>query len=226
MKKLIPSVLLAVLLSLGLLSAAIWLPATSSRLMCALMARFAPPETTGLPAEDYPAMTKMITGYLRGGNEPFQYTYTLDGTDYLAFHDYEQQHMDDVQGLFRLCRFVMWLGTGAVLLWGFALRGRQRWFSLRVMQGTLLTLLAAVTVLAVVAVIDFDALFILFHKVAFTNDLWLLDPRTDMLIRLMPTDFFVTYAAIIGCLWLLGMVGLLVISAIPSAKQKKGSEIP
>ena len=117
-------------------------------------------------------------------------------------------------------------GTGAVLLWGFALRGRQRWFSLRAMQGTLLTLLAAVTVLAVVAVIDFDALFILFHKVAFTNDLWLLDPRTDMLIRLMPTDFFVTYAAIIGCLWLLGMVGLLVISAIPSAKQKKGSEIP
>jgi integral membrane protein (TIGR01906 family) len=32
--------------------------------------------------------------------------------------------------------------------------------------------------------------FVLFHKVMFTNDLWLLDPATDKLIVLLPLQFF------------------------------------
>ena len=44
--------------------------------------------------------------------------------------------------------------------------------------------------LLVWGVISFDSLFTAFHKLAFTNDLWLLDARTDMLIRLMPGTFF------------------------------------
>ena len=81
---------------------------------------------------------------------------------------------------------------------------------MRTFRRTLIAILAAVTLIIIAACIDFDSLFVLFHKVAFTNDLWLLDPRTDLLIRLMPIEFFISYAAIIGGLWLLGMVGLLV----------------
>ena len=67
------------------------------------------------------------------------------------------------------------------------------------------------------------SLFILFHKLVFTNDLWLLDPRTDLLIRLMPIEFFISYAAIIGGLWLLGMAGLLILATIRIKKmQDKG----
>ena len=71
-------------------------------------------------------------------------------------------------------------------------------------------LVAAVTIVIILACVDFSSLFVLFHKLAFTNDLWLLDPQTDLLIRLMPLEFFISYAAIIGCCWLLGMVGLLI----------------
>ena len=226
MKKTIPSVILAIMLSLGLLAIAIYLPATNNRLMLHLMERWAPAEDTGLPAEEYPGMVEMITDYLRGGNEPFQYTYTMNGMDYLAFHDYEQQHMEDVQDLFRLCRFVAWLGTGAAILYGFALRKNRQWFSPRTMLGTLLTELVAVTLIAVVSVLNFDGVFEFIHRIAFNNQLWMLNPRTDMLIRLMPSGFFATYAAIIGVLWLAELVAVLFISAIPSAKQKKGSEIP
>ena len=80
---------------------------------------------------------------------------------------------------------------------------------MRTFRRTLIAILAVVTLIIIAACIDFGSLFILFHKVAFTNDLWLLDPRTDLLIRLMPIEFFVSYAAIIGGLWLLGMTGLL-----------------
>ena len=47
------------------------------------------------------------------------------------------------------------------------------------------------------AAVDFDGLFIAFHRVFFTNDLWLLDPGKHLLIQLMPTAFFFAYAGII-----------------------------
>lgn len=88
---------------------------------------------------------------------------------------------------------------------------------------TLIAVLAVVTAVIILACIDFNSLFVLFHQIAFTNDLWLLNPQTDLLIRLMPIEFFISYAAIIGGLWLLGMVILLVISTIRINKmQDKG----
>ena len=66
----------------------------------------------------------------------------------------------------------------------------------------------------------FNSLFVLFHKVAFTNDLWLLNPQTDLLIRLMPIEFFISYAAIIGCCWLLGMLAMLIFATIRIRKLK------
>ena len=50
-----------------------------------------------------------------------------------------------------------------------------------------LLLLAA---LAAYIALDFESAFILMHRLLFTNDLWLLDPRTDLLICLMPEPMF------------------------------------
>ena len=51
--------------------------------------------------------------------------------------------------------------------------------------------------LALIGVIstDFSKYFIVFHKIFFTNDLWILDPRTDMLINIVPEGFFFDTAA-------------------------------
>ncbi|MBE5809802.1 MAG: TIGR01906 family membrane protein [Clostridiales bacterium] len=214
------SILLALLMSIGLLAAAIYLPATANWVMRPLMEHYAPPEDTHLPAEEYAPVADMITRYLKGGNDAFQHVFTVDGTEYAAFNQKEQHHMADVQDLFRLCRFVAWLGWGIVILGGLSARRNLDW---RPFRRTLIAILAAVTVIVILACIDFDSLFVLFHKVAFTNDLWLLDPRTDLLIRLMPIEFFISYAAIIGGIWLLGMAAMLVISTIRIKKmQDKG----
>jgi len=39
-------------------------------------------------------------------------------------------------------------------------------------------------------IINFNATFILFHKIFFRNDLWILDPRTDYLLIMFPERFF------------------------------------
>ena len=218
MKTTILAILAALLMSIGLLAAAIYIPATASWVMLPLMERFAPPEDTLLPAEEYAPVVSMITRYLQGDEIPFQHVFTVDGAEYAAFNAKEQQHMADVQDLFGLCRWIGWGCTGAVVLIGLALRKNMHW---RTFRRTLLVILGIVTAVSALACIDFDSLFVLFHKVAFTNDLWLLNPQTDLLIRLMPIEFFVSYAAIIGGMWLAGMAAMLVVSTIIINKPNK-----
>ena len=70
------------------------------------------------------------------------------------------------------------------------------------------------------AAVDFDGLFVTFHRVAFRNDGWLLDPRTDLLIRLMPEQLFVRMGirgGIAAAVWVL----LLYIAAEALKGKKK-----
>lgn len=211
---------LALLLSVTALAGVVYLLGTSQTVMLRLMQRYASPESSGLPAAEYPAMAEMITAYLRGEQETFQLVYTVDGAEYLAFHDYEQQHMADVQELFTLCRSVLFggLAASAALLAFLLMRGDSR--CVRSVTGGLMTVLVLVTIIAVQAVIDFDGMFRFFHRIAFDNNLWMLNPRTDLLIRLMPTGFFVSYAAMIGLGWLAMMVAAVFTTGLLERRMK------
>ena len=61
------------------------------------------------------------------------------------------------------------------------------------------------------ALIDFDTLFLLFHKVAFRNDDWLFDPVTDPIINMLPEEFFMQCAFIIVGTMLIGVITVLII---------------
>lgn len=199
---------LAISAALALLTLLTDALAGSPQLMLSLMERYAPPENTGLAAEDYPQAAAMIAGYLSGETDTFQLSATVNGTETEeAFGSREQTHMADVRGLFQLDRAVA-LGAVALSLLCvtvcYVLRRPDRQ-ALRGFRDGLRGMLTVLAALMVWGAVDFDSLFILFHRLAFTNDLWLLDPATDLLIRLMPTDFFVHYAALIGGSWLGGL---------------------
>ena len=72
------------------------------------------------------------------------------------------------------------------------------------------------------AAVDFNSLFVLLHRLLFSNELWLMDPQTDLIILLMPESFFVLLSAQLGWLmlrffWPLGLIlaALLYISFKP-----------
>ncbi len=217
MEKKLLTLFLTLALSVWLLSSAILMLGGSDGLMLRLMRHYAPAAQTGLPDSEYPAVAEMITDYLWGSTDEFQHRYTRSGGEILAFNQKEQQHMADVQGLFDLCWKVELISMlpNVLLPW----LTRKKWFARGLRKG-LLCVLGAVGLIALWAAIDFESLFILFHRIAFTNDLWLLDPRTDLLIRLMPTEFFVAYAAIIGTVWAAAM-GLIILILTLFIKRKK-----
>lgn len=215
--KQVSAALSALLLCVAMLAAIIYGAGTSAGIMKALMRHHAPPEETGLPAEQYAPMAQMITSYLKGEGD-FQLVYNVRDAEIVAFNTREQTHMTDVQGLFRLCSSVS-LGSAMLTLVGWLATRREPAFW-RIVRRAVCCVLACVACLMLLATIDFDSLFILFHRIAFTNELWLLDPRTDLLIRLMPIEFFISYAVLIGGVWAMMMGLLLVLSTVQLRKQR------
>ncbi|MGN0972299.1 MAG: DUF1461 domain-containing protein [Aristaeellaceae bacterium] len=206
--------LLAIALATLMLASLIDGMGTSSPLMLSIMRRVAPAETTGLPEAEYPGMARMITAYLAGATDTFQYSWTdADGVTYLAFRDNEQQHMADCRALFVLCRGVAMAAMAAVCVTLGVCLALRAWR--KEAQGFLMgggCVLALAAGLCLWGLIDFDSLFVLFHRISFDNGLWLMDPASNLLIRLMPLRFFITYAALLGVSWLGGMLLTLLLA--------------
>ena len=206
------------------LAAAVYGTAGDGDLLAREMRRHAPPETTGLPETEYTGVGRMTAGYLTGREETFQYVFSdAEGRRFVCFQPHEAAHMADCRGLIGLAGRLRWIAAAAALLpaaAGAVLR-RRRPFAGGMLAG-LCGAAAVFTGITVWALADFDGLFVTFHRLAFTNDGWLLDPRTDLLIRLMPVNFFVTLGAGI-LVWVL-IAGLVLLGAakiVQNCKMKR-----
>ena len=139
----------------------------------------------GISEEELIALDADLASYLEGDAS------ALDGS---PFNERELAHMADCFDLFVLLRRVL-LAAGiaaAVLLAGSSLLG-IRTYARAALMGAL-ALLGLIAVVGIWGIVDFDSLFTAFHHLLFSNDLWLLDPRTDLLIRICPQSMFSTMA--------------------------------
>ena len=185
--------LLAWAVILFALVAAVYGMGGNGDLLARKMLFYAPPENTGLPEAEYPGVARMTAAYLTGREETFQYVFSdAEGNRFLCFQDHEADHMADCRNLIGLAGTLRWVAGGlALLLAGTGiLSGRRKAFSGGIFTGLCAAALVFVGLTAW-ALADFDGLFVTFHRVAFTNEGWLLNPRTDLLIRLMPVNFFI-----------------------------------
>lgn len=215
-------VLCSILFLVGLLCGVTLAVAGDTAHMNALFFRYADPAITGIDTAEYPAMAERITAYLLGKADTFQTTLSVHGQIREAFSEKELAHMQDVRNLFALCRTISQVCLAALFLMALAV---FRFNDLRapLARSYLFTSLGIVLLagaLAVWAAVDFHTLFTDFHHLFFTNDLWLLNPYQDLLLQLMPTGFFIDYAARIGLYWLLGAV-LPALAAILYLKRRK-----
>ena len=176
-------------------AAAVYHIAGDGSLMAAEMRRHTSPEMTGLPDEQYPGMGQMIAEYLTGDQPVFQYSFSDDdGNLTVCFQVHEVDHMADCRQLIGMAGRIRWILAAAALVLigtGAVMRKQRRSFAAGMIMGFGLSAAACIAIL-IWGYISFDSLFTVFHKLLFTNDGWILDTRTDMLIRLMPTSFFIS----------------------------------
>lgn len=142
-------------------------------------------EAAGKTQEELDRVNQDIVIYLQNG-EPSRMT------DH--FGDRESAHMVDVYALFSLARIICLVSAAAMAGLFVARRHAERPQSDRVAwvaQAVVFLLLAA---LALFAIQSWQSVFTTFHHLFFRNDLWLLDPDTDLMIQMMPAPFFMGMA--------------------------------
>lgn len=81
-------------------------------------------------------------------------------------------------------------------------------------------------VIGTFALINFDALFLIFHKLTFSNNDWLFDPETDPIINLLPEAYFMDCALVIVGVMLIGAAVSLVIYFVMKKKNKTVNLLP
>ena len=148
------------------------------------------PEAADVTQEEMERLDGMLADYLAGDEA------ALDGA---PFNEKERTHMRDVLGLFDLARAV----RNALLACAVALLAAGLWLArgarlLPMCFVGLAALLLPLGAFAVWAAADFSGAFTFFHKALFANDLWRLNPETDLLLRLLPEQLFADFAGVIA----------------------------
>jgi integral membrane protein (TIGR01906 family) len=146
---------------------------------------------TGYTTEELATATDAILSDLVFG--PPDFDVAVNGEVVLA--EREQGHMRDVRTVFT----GLWLlaGVSIVLLLVASLRMQRAVVWRGVRQGAL-TLAGAVVVIGVVALVAFDALFDLFHRIFFPGGSYTFDPATERLVQLFPFAFWQETALVVG----------------------------
>lgn len=180
---------------------------------------------------DLLSVTDEMMAYLRGSRDDLNIDTVVDGMPREFFNAREKAHMADVRNLFlgglALRRLCLFLAAASVALLALLKVPLKHLLPRMLCAGTVL-FLGVTALLAGIISTDFTKYFIIFHKIFFTNDLWQLDPRTDLLINIVPEPFFMDTAARIGITFFLmtGALFLLCLACILRERRrgKSGAE--
>lgn len=146
---------------------------------------------TGINSQQLQQVAQQMIGYFNGSADTPQVVVTVNGTDRPLYNEKELFHLEDVCNILRL--FTRLLVASIILFIAVVIYlylSRKLYELLKAVQVGAIITSALTGALIVWAIIDFNSLFLLFHYVSFSNDLWILDPAKDYLIMLFPEGFF------------------------------------
>lgn len=184
-------------------------------------------QTTGIAEAELEKAAKGLISYFNSDEEFINITVVKDGKPFVLFNQREIIHLKDVKGLIQLdyrllaVTLIYVLGYAVVsLIW----RRKRYWRRLAwgLVGGGSLTL-ALMMALGLGVLLGFDQLFLQFHFISFTNELWWLNPATDYLIMLFPQGFFYDAALLCTIATALGALVLGGLGASYLVRSRKGS---
>lgn len=161
---------------------------------------------SGLPMSEVERSAAELRAYFNDDSERFNLKVLRDGQSVDLFSDREVEHLVDVKDLVQNVYRAQAIALGfclvyvvSVFVWAREMPVRA--LAYRVMVAAIATL-GLLIAFGSVAAVGFDSLWTRFHRIAFTNNLWQLDPATDRLIQMFPepfwqdTTFFVAFLTV------------------------------
>ncbi|HAA37883.1 MAG TPA: TIGR01906 family membrane protein [Firmicutes bacterium] len=205
MKKLL-LLLLAVLLPLVVLLTTIQLIVNNDGFFAQQYIINEVPAATQIELSELLRITDEIQAYLFGRRPDFLIEGVVNGVQRQVFNAREIAHMKDVQLLFAKGVRLRNLSAVIVILLLLWLWLKDRAAFYRALWVSAVVFFAAAVLGSLLLYLDFNRYFVLFHEIFFDNDLWILDPQTSILIRMVPLNFFMQTVKQLGILTALQML--------------------
>jgi integral membrane protein (TIGR01906 family) len=171
---------------------------------------------TGFADADLRVATDAILADLIVG--PPDFDVALDGTPVL--NERERAHMRDVRGVF-LAFFAVAVGAVIAAL-VIARRSDHPSRVWRAIRGGAMGLVAALAIAGATALVAFEALFELFHRLFFSGGTYTFDPGTERLVQLFPFQFWQETAIAVG---VVASIVALLVAAVAHARSNRGDSL-
>lgn len=174
--------------------------------------------------DDVMYVTHEMMDYLRGEEDTLSVITTVEGKEQDFFNEQDRFHMGEVRNLFiggLNIRIGACVAAVVCILFLIITRAdikkilpRSYWIALGVTG-------AAVLLIGIAAVVNFNAVFVQFHHIFFDNDLWIFDPAEDYMIRMLPEGLFYDMVMRIGAIFVVSLMAVLALSFVPKILGRK-----
>lgn len=166
----------------------------------------------GLDQDKLDLVTSDLLDYLKEGDNKLLEPH---------FNDREILHMEDVFDLYEGGRTLIGVFLGLfALVYLIGLRTDKAGF-ISFMPRALVLSLGLFALVGLVLVGNFSENFVKFHLMFFDNDLWILNPETDLMIRMLPEHIFESIVMRVGKISIIGLLLMEVIFLLIKRKVGK-----
>ena len=166
---------------------------------------------TGINENDLFLVVDNIQDFFKEkSNEKINMVIYISGIKKNLFNSKEIQHMIDVKNLIlniKLFNYLLWVAALILLLIKISLSKEKILISLLSITRSYFIYSVAILISTLILIaLSFRWIFYFFHIISLDNNLWILDPRTDYLIKIFEEVFFMDAAIFIGILTLFSSI--------------------
>ncbi len=179
-------------------------------------------KVVSIDKKDMPLVIDRLSGYVVGRYHFFNYQLKIDGKMQDVYGRREILHMADVRKIFDFTRYAAAAIALFITALFFMVDIEKRFaYLLYLTRAGLIGVALIVAFLGLLVTLDFSKYFVVFHEIFFDNDLWLLNPATDVLIQMLPEVFFRDIAlAIVGLSLILATIPHIAVLLVSRRKRK------
>lgn len=171
--------------------------------------------------------TNVLLDYLLEKRNDLNYKAIIDSEEREYYTQREKAHMIDVLKLNKSALTFIWMAyvAGTALAVFSYIYGIKKYITFKGLFFGILSVTAFFAIIGGFIAIDFNAFWIGFHHVFFTNDLWILDPSQSLMIRMFESKFFFDMSVRILALYLGIICAALIITFILYKKLKANERL-
>ncbi len=170
-------------------------------------------EAINMEKHELMKVTNHLLEYIKGNYEDLNVLTVVSGQQREFFNKREKDHMVDVKNLFSIGFLVrnILIITFVTTYIPMLLKKYKQYKKLYILAQkiVLIGFIAITAIFCIVVALNFDKAFIIFHEIFFNNDLWTLDPKTSLLINIVPIEFFMDISKYIAITFAASLIAFI-----------------